>query len=174
MLVPEADRLPGVNSFADVTATLASSRVMVTWQPVGAAWGLYDVCLHYLSQRKQFGAPLTASQMVQAKLMLMLGNCQAMALIAWRLTRRFEEGLSGAPDAALAKAWCTLRGRECAALARELLGGNGMLTQFHVAKAFADMEAFFTYEGTFDINILVAGRHATDGLAAFDLGRSRL
>ena len=161
VFVPEARRLPGVSSLGDATATLAASRMMVTWQPVGAAWGLYDVCLAYLSERGQFGRPLVASQLVQSKLVAILGNCQAMALMAWRLTRRFEAGTIEAGDAELAKAWCTLRGRECSALARELLGGNGMLTQFHVAKAFADMEAFYTYEGAFDINVLVAGRRAT-------------
>lgn len=174
VFVLEERRLPGVRSFADIAETLAASRVMVTWQPVGAAWGLYDVCLQYLSQRVQFGRPLVASQLVQSKLMTILGNCQAMALMVWRLTRRFEVGQAGASEAALAKAWCTLRGRECAALARELMGGNGMLTQFHVGKAFADMEAFYTYEGTFDINMLVAGRQATGGTDAFRLGSSRL
>lgn len=165
VFVPEERRLPGAQGFSSTTETLAASRVMVVWQPLGAAWGLYDVCLKYLSERKQFGQPLVASQLVQAKLMSMLGHCQAMALLAWRVTRRHERGMVGAPEAGLAKAWCTQRGRECAALARELMGGNGMLSHFHVAKAFADMEAFYTYEGTFDINLLLAGGAAT-GVAA--------
>mmetsp|Transcript_56484 Transcript_56484/g.150254 ORF Transcript_56484/g.150254 Transcript_56484/m.150254 type:complete len:303 (+) Transcript_56484:1-909(+) len=165
VFVPELRRLPGATGFASTTATLAASRVMVLWQPLGAAWGLYDVCLKYLSERKQFGQPLVASQLVQAKLMSILGHCQAMALFAWRVTRRHERGMVGAPEAGLAKAWCTQRGRECAALARELMGGNGMLSHFHVAKTFADMEAFYTYEGTFDINLLLAGSAAT-GVAA--------
>lgn len=173
VFLPEANRLPGVSKLSDITAILTSSRTMVVWQPVGLAWGLYDVCIKYLSERRQFGTSLLASQMVQAKLMEILGNCQAMGLLAWRLTRRFEAGRSNEGEAALCKAWCTRRGRECAALARELLGGNGMLTQFHVAKAFADVEAFFTYEGTFDINLLVAARQAV-GVSAVRLSRSKL
>ena len=67
---------------------------------------------------------------------------------------------------AMTKAWNTLRGREVMALGRELLGGNGVVSDFLVAKAFNDMEAIFTYEGTYEVNALVAGRQAT-GIAAF-------
>ena len=163
--VKEEARLPGVKSFADAAGVLAQSRVMVTWQPVGLAQGLYDVCLRHVKERMQFGVPLAASQVVQHRLMLMRANCNAMALYAWRLTRRFEQGEASGPDAALAKAWVTLRGRECASIGRELLGGDGLLAGSHVGKAFADMEAYYTYEGTFDINLLVAGRAHT-GISA--------
>jgi acyl-CoA oxidase len=79
--VPEADRLPGVESFADTNKVLAVSRVMVAWQPVGLAMGCYDMCSRYLGERRQFGAPLAAFQLVQEKLQRMLATVQAMFLV---------------------------------------------------------------------------------------------
>ena len=90
---------------------------------------------------------------------------QAMQLMAWRLVQLQEEGRMSHGTSSLAKAWIILRSRETVSLARELLGGNGVVTDFHVAKAFCDLEALYTYEGTYDINMLVAGREAT-GIAA--------
>lgn len=164
--VPDADRLPGVSSFADTAKVLAISRIMVAWQPVGVAAGAYDMAARYLAQRSQFGAPLASFQLMQEKLQRMLASVQAMFLMALRLTRLHEEGRLSHEAAALVKAWNTARGREVVALGRELLGGNGILAEFGVAKAFADMEAYYTYEGTYEVNALVAARGAT-GLAAF-------
>ena len=166
VFVPDSARLPGVASFADTNKVLAISRIMVTWQPVGIAMGVYDMCVRYLGQRKQFGAPLAAFQTSQEKLARMLGNVQAMALMAWRLSVLHADGRMTHEHASLAKAWNSLRGREVCALGRELLGGNGVVADFLVAKAFADMEAIYTYEGTYVFNVLVAARGAT-GIAAF-------
>lgn len=88
-----------------------------------------------------------------------------MFLMTWRLTRLHEAGSMTHGQASLVKSWTTLRGRETVALGRELLGGNGVVTDFHVGKAFCDLEAIYTYEGTYDVNVLVAGREAT-GVAA--------
>ena len=166
VFVPDADRLPGVSSFADTNKVLAVSRVMVAWQPVGVAAGVYDMCVRYLKQREQFGTPLAAFQASQEKLARMQGNVQAMALLAWRLSKLAEEGRMTHEHASMAKAWNSLRGREVCALGRELLGGNGILSDFLVAKAFGDMEAIYTYEGTYEVNVLVTGRGAT-GHASF-------
>lgn len=170
--VPDADRLPGVNSFADTNRVLAISRVMVAWQPVGLALGAYDACARYVGQRRQFGAPLAAFQLVQEKLQRMLATSQAMWLMAWRLTRLHEAGGMTHEQASLVKAWTTARGREVVALGRELLGGNGIVADFLVAKAFCDAEAYYSYEGTYEVNALVAGRGIT-GLAAFRPAQQR-
>lgn len=164
--VPETDRLPGVNSFADTNKVLAISRIMVAWQPVGLAMGAYDATARYVAQRRQFGAPLASFQLVQEKLQRMQSTTQAMWLMAWRLTALHEAGKMTHEQASLVKAWNTARGREVVALGRELLGGNGILSDFLVAKAFCDCEAYYTYEGTYEVNALVAGRGIT-GLAAF-------
>ncbi|KAF5750817.1 acyl-coenzyme A oxidase 4 peroxisomal isoform X1 [Tripterygium wilfordii] len=175
--VTDEDRLPGVNSFQDTNKVLAASRLMVAWQPIGISMGVYDMCHRYLKERKQFGAPLAAFQISQQKLVQMLGNIQAMVLIGWRLCKLYEDGKMTAGHVSLAKSWITLKARETVALGRELLGGNGILTDFLVAKAFCDLEPIYTYEGTYDINTLVTGREIS-GLASFKpaaLGkRSRL
>lgn len=166
VFVPDEDRLPGVNSFQDTNKVLAVSRVMVAWQPIGISMGVYDVCHRYLKERKQFGAPLAAFQINQQKLVQMLSNIQAMILLGWRLCKLYGSGKMTPGQASLAKSWITLRARETASLGRELLGGNGILTDFLVAKAFCDLEPIYTYEGTYDINTLVTGREIT-GIASF-------
>lgn len=160
VFVPDEDRLSLCNSFEDTNKVLGASRIMVAWAPVGLAMGAYDLALRYLSQRRQFGSTLDSFQLSQEKLGRMLGNIQGMAMQAWRLTRLFEEGRASHALISMTKAWNTLRGRECAALARELLGGNGILSEF-TGKAFCDAEALYTYEGTYDINSLVIGREVT-------------
>ncbi|KAK2980019.1 hypothetical protein RJ640_020045, partial [Escallonia rubra] len=166
VFVPDEDRLPGVNSFKDTNKVLAVSRVMVAWQPIGISMGVYDMCHRYLKERKQFGVPLAAFQLNQQKLVQMLGNVQAMILIGWRLCKLYETGKMTPGHASLGKSYITLRARETVSLGRELLGGNGILADFLVAKAFCDLEPIYTYEGTYDINTLVTGREVT-GVASF-------
>ncbi|OMO97588.1 Acyl-CoA oxidase/dehydrogenase, type 1 [Corchorus olitorius] len=166
VFVPDEDRLAGVNSFQDTNKVLAVSRVMVAWQPIGISMGVYDMCHRYLKERKQFGAPLAAFQINQQKLAAMLGNVQAMTLVGWRLCKLYEKGKMTPGHASLGKSWITSKARETVALGRELLGGNGILADFLVAKAFCDLEPIYTYEGTYDINSLVTGREIT-GIASF-------
>ncbi|KAK7845296.1 acyl-coenzyme A oxidase 4, peroxisomal [Quercus suber] len=166
VFIPDEDRIPGVDSFQDTNKILAVSRVMVAWQPIGISMGIYDMCHRYLKERKQFGAPLAAFQINQLKLVQMLGNVQAMILVGWRLCKLYENGKMTPGQASLGKSWITLKARETAAIGRELLGGNGILADFLVAKAFCDLEPIYTYEGTYDINSLVTGRELT-GIASF-------
>ncbi len=158
--VPDADRLD-VASFKDTNKVLAMSRVMVAWQPVGLAFGCYDSCKRYVLERHQFGAPLASFQLIQEKLQRMLSTATAMWLMAWRVTRLAEEGEMTHEQASLVKAWTSLRGREVVSLGREVLGGNGIVSDFLVAKAFCDCEAYYSYEGTYEINALVVGRGLT-------------
>ncbi|KAF7144779.1 hypothetical protein RHSIM_Rhsim04G0127300 [Rhododendron simsii] len=166
VFVPDEDRLPGINSFQDTNKVLAASRLMVAWQPIGISMGVYDMCHRYLKERKQFGAPLAAFQLTQQKLVCMLGNIQAMILVGWRLCKLYDSGKMTPGRVSLGKAWITSKARETTSLGRELLGGNGILADFLVAKAFCDLEPIYTYEGTYDINTLIAGREVT-GIASF-------
>ncbi|KAB2630504.1 acyl-coenzyme A oxidase 4 [Pyrus ussuriensis x Pyrus communis] len=166
VFVPDEERLPGVNSFQDTNKVLAVSRVMVAWQPIGLCMGVYDMCHRYLKERKQFEAPFAAFQINQEKLVRMLGNVQAMVLIGWRICKLYEAGKMTPGHVSMGKSWITLRARETVALGRELLGGNGILSDFLVAKAFGDLEPIYTFEGTYDINALVTGREVT-GIASF-------
>ncbi|TVU21728.1 hypothetical protein EJB05_31385 [Eragrostis curvula] len=176
VFVPEEDRLPGVNSFQDISKVLAISRIMVAWQPIGISMGVFDVCHRYLKERKQFGVPLASFQLNQEKLVRMLGNVQSMFLVGWRLCKLYESGKMTPGHASLGKAWTSRMAREVVSLGRELLGGNGILADFLVAKAFCDLEPIYSYEGTYDINSLVTGREIT-GVASFKpaaLAKARL
>ncbi|GMP51248.1 hypothetical protein CsSME_00017549 [Camellia sinensis var. sinensis] len=166
VFVPDEDKLPGMTSFRDTKKVFAASRLMVAWQPIGISMGVYDMCHRYLKERKQFGAPLADFQLTQQKLVQMLGNIQAMILIGWQLCKMYEKGTMTMGHVSLGKAWITSKGRETVSLGRKLLGGNGILTDFLVAKAFCDLEPIYTFEGTYDINTLVTGREIT-GIASF-------
>ncbi|KAI8014120.1 Acyl-coenzyme A oxidase 4, peroxisomal [Camellia lanceoleosa] len=166
VFVPDEDKLPGINSFGDTNKVLASARLMVAWQLIGIPIGVYDMCHRYLQERKQFGVPLAAFQISQQRLVQMLGNIQGMILMGWRLCKLYEKGTMTAGQVSLGKSWISLKARETVALGRELLGGNGILTDFQVAKAFCDLEPIYTGEGTYDINTLVTGREIT-GISSF-------
>ena len=97
----------------------------------------------------------------------MTANCEFNISILARLSQQFDLGKVSMGQIARAKANTTRLGRETVALARESLGGNGILLEHHVMKAFADMETVHTYEGTYDINMLISGRELTGGMAAF-------
>ncbi|XP_057983489.1 acyl-coenzyme A oxidase 4, peroxisomal-like isoform X2 [Malania oleifera] len=139
VFVPDEDRLPGVNSFQDTAKVLAVSRVMVAWQPIGISMGVYDMCHRYLNERKQFGAPLAAFQINEQKLVRMLGDVQGMILVGWRVCKLYEKGKMTLGHASLAKSWISSRARETVALGRELLGGNGILSDFLVAKVYSQL-----------------------------------
>ncbi|KAL6604051.1 hypothetical protein ACP70R_044412 [Stipagrostis hirtigluma subsp. patula] len=159
--VPDDDRLPGANSFQDLVNALSFGRVMVAWIGIGIAVGVYDACRRYLLERKQFGVPLAAFQLNQEKLVRMLGNIQAMSLLGWRLCKLHDAGKMTIGQASLGKAWITKQARETVAVGRELLGGNGIVTDFHVGKAFCDMETVYTYDGSYEINALIVAREIT-------------
>ena len=95
-----------------------------------------------------------------------MGNIQAMIFLCIQATKLFEQGKATMGHLALCKSWCSRQGWEVVALARELLGGNGILLENKVMKSFLDMEVMYTYEGSYDINQLIVGWELT-GLSAF-------
>lgn len=145
---------------------LKSSRIMVAWAACGTAAGAWDAMMEYLKGKTAMGKPIVKHQLVQEKITRALGNVQAAILMAKRGAELFEQGKMTIGQAAMCKAWCTRIGRETVRLAREVMGGNGILLENKVIKYMNDMEAIYTYEGTYDINILVAGREVT-GYSAF-------
>jgi glutaryl-CoA dehydrogenase len=164
--VPEHNRLPGARRFADAAAVLAGTRNTVAWAALGHAVAAYDAAMSYCSQRIQFGKPLAHFQIVQERLVRMLAEICGMQLYCLRLGRLIEEGKFSDTIAALAKMNNTRKAREVISEARDLLGGNGILLDFHVMRHFADMEAIHTYEGTETIQTLIVGRDIT-GVGAF-------
>jgi glutaryl-CoA dehydrogenase len=164
--VPEANRLPGARTFKDAGRVLAGTRNAVAWAGLGHATAAYDIAVAYCKQRKQFGKPLVAFQIVQDRLVKMLAEVCSMQLFCLRLGRLIEEGRLTDTIAALAKMNNTRKARQVIAEARDLLGGNGILLDYHVMRHMADIEALHTYEGTETIQTLIVGRDIT-GVGAF-------
>jgi glutaryl-CoA dehydrogenase len=164
--VPEANRLAEARSFKDAGRVLAGTRNTVAWASLGHAVAAYEIAVAYAKERQQFGKPLVSFQMIQDKLVAMLCEVTAMQLYCLRLGRLIEEGRFTDTIAALAKLNNTVKAREVCRMAREILGGNGILLDYHVMRHMADMEALYTYEGTAEIQTLIVGRDIT-GVSAF-------
>jgi glutaryl-CoA dehydrogenase len=164
--VPDANRLPGARRFADATKVLAGTRNTVAWAALGHATAAYDAAMVYCRERVQFGKPLVSFQIVQERLVTMLAELCGMQLYCLRLGRLIEDGNLTDTIAALAKMHNTRQARRVVAEARDLLGGNGILLDFHVMRHMADVEAIHTYEGTETIQALIVGRDIT-GVGAF-------
>ncbi len=165
VVVPEADRFAGINSFEDTKELLRSSRIMVAWQAVGQQLPAFDVARQYAVERHQFGQPLAHFQLIQQQLVTMLGNAVASMSMMAGIARLQDQDAADMPQVALAKSYLSARMRETVALGRSILGGNGIVTDYRMAKIFADAEAIYTYEGSFEVNTLIVGRAIT-GISA--------
>lgn len=160
--VPESRRLQNVNSFRDVAAMLRAMRSDVAWIATGIQAGAFEAALLYVKEREQFGRPLGSFQLVQEKLARMLGNLTSSLSLVVRLTGQQANGIYRDQDSALAKMQTSLLMRQTVALAREVVGGNGITLESGVARFHADAEAVYSYEGTHEINSLIVGRALTD------------
>ena len=164
--VEEANRLPGANSFADTGRVLAATRVSCAWMALGHAVAGFDAALSYAGRRRQFGRTLAHFQIVQQRLVHMLADVTAMQLYCLQIARLAESGRLTDTLAGLAKLHNTGKARAVLAEARDLLGGNGILLDFHVMRHMADIESVHTFEGTETMQTLIVGRDIT-GVGAF-------
>jgi glutaryl-CoA dehydrogenase len=165
--IPLENHLPGARTFRDTNGLLCNSRIWVAWQAVGQQLAAFDVAREYAMSRGQFGRPLAGFQLVQEQLARMIANASASLALMVQMARLQESGRLTMDHAALAKATCSLQMRETVALGRSILGGNGISTDFEMAKIFADAEAIYSYEGTYEVNALIVGRAIT-GISAFE------
>jgi glutaryl-CoA dehydrogenase len=164
--VPEANRLANANSFADTAKVLKMTRAGVAWIATGCALGAFEHALAYAKRRKQFGKPIAGFQLVQDQLVRMLSGVTSSMAMCHRLSQLQDEGRYTEEQASIAKAFTTVSCRQTVGLARELLGGNGILLEEQVGRFVADAEAIYSYEGTREINTLIVGRAIT-GIGAF-------
>jgi len=163
--VPADNKLAGCHSFRDVSAVLDRTRYTVAWRALGLATAAYELALAHALRREQFGQPIAGYQLVQDKLARMLAEITAMQLMCWRLSTLADAGRMTAAMASLAKMNHAAKARAIVADARDILGGDGILLEHHVARHHADMEAVFTFEGTDSVQSLIVGREIT-GLSA--------
>jgi glutaryl-CoA dehydrogenase len=159
--VPAENRLAESRSFRDTARVLALTRYTVAWEALGLALGCFELALAYATQRQQFGRPLASFQLIQHKLVEMASELTQMQLLCRQLACLLERGRMTEGMVALAKYNNAGKARRLAQLAREIMGGNGLLLENHIARLWTDAEVVYTYEGTNEINLLIAGRELT-------------
>jgi len=164
--VSEANRLQKANSFRDTASVLRQTRAAVAWESVGCATGAYEHALRYAQTRQQFGRPIARFQLIQDLLFRMLGNITSTQTLCLRLSQMQDLGIMRDEHASMAKGVCTVRMRETVGWAREILGANGILLDYHIGRFVADAEALYSYEGTREMNSLIVGKAIT-GFSAF-------
>ena len=166
VFVPDENMFPGVTGLKGPFMCLNSARYGIAWGTVGAAEFCYQRARQYVLDRKQFGHPLAANQLIQTKLANMLTDITSMQLLALRLgelkdSERHHPGMTS-----LAKRHNCGKALEIARIARDMHGGNGITGDYRVIHHMVNLESVNTYEGTYDIHGLILGREIT-GIQAF-------
>ncbi|HQR46037.1 MAG TPA: acyl-CoA dehydrogenase family protein [Thermoanaerobaculia bacterium] len=166
--IPEENVLPGVEGLKGPLSCLTQARYGISWGALGSAMATYHCALEYAKSRKQFrDRPIAAHQLVQAKLAFMITEITKGQLLALRLGRLKDAGRMKPEHVSMAKRNNVWVARECARLAREILGANGIVGEYPVFRHLANIESVYTYEGTHDIHTLVLGQAVT-GIPAYD------
>jgi glutaryl-CoA dehydrogenase len=165
-VVPEDSILPNVKGLSGPFGCLNSARYGIVWGAMGAAEFCWHRARQYALDRKQFGRPLAANQLIQKKLADMQTEIALGLQGALRLGRLMEAGKAAPPAISLMKRNNCGKALDIARMARDIHGGNGISDEYHVMRVMANLEAVNTYEGTHDIHALVLGRAQT-GIQAF-------
>jgi glutaryl-CoA dehydrogenase len=165
-LVPEENLLPNAKGLAGPFGCLNMARYGICWGAMGAAEFCWQRARQYVLDRKQFGRPLAANQLIQKKLADMQTEIALGLAGALRLGRMLEAGKAAPPSISLMKRNNTGKALDIARMARDMHGGNGISDEFHVMRVLCNLETVNTYEGTHDIHALILGRAQT-GIQAF-------
>lgn len=166
VFVPDANLLPNVKGLKGPLGCLTKARYGIAWGALGAAEFCWHAARQYTLDRKQFGRPLAATQLIQLKLANMQTEIALGLQAALRVGRLMDEGRATPEMVSLIKRNSCGKALEIARLARDMHGGNGIADEYHVIRHVMNLEAVNTYEGTHDIHALILGRAQT-GLQAF-------
>ncbi|MFT3812505.1 MAG: acyl-CoA dehydrogenase [Acidovorax sp.] len=166
VFVPEENALPEVQGLKGPFTCLNSARYGIAWGAMGAAEFCWHTARQYTLDRKQFGRPLAANQLIQKKLADMQTEIALGLQAALRFGRMKDEGIASVEGTSLIKRNNCGKALDIARLARDMMGGNGISDEFGVARHLVNLEVVNTYEGTHDVHALILGRAQT-GLAAF-------
>ncbi len=164
--LPSDSLMPNSGGLKSPLMCLNQARYGISWGALGAAMDCYETALNYAKERKQFGQPLAAYQLVQEKLVDMFMGISKGQLVSYRVGRLLDEGKGTSEMISFAKKNNVKVARFCARTARELLGANGISLDYSPIRHMANIESVYTYEGTNDIHTLILGRHIT-GIQAF-------
>jgi len=166
VFIPDENVFPDIEGLKGPFMCLNSARYGIAWGTVGAAEFCYQKARQYVIDRKQFGKPLAANQLIQTKLANMLTDITAMQMLAFRLGRLKDEGRDHPSMTSLAKRHNCGKALEIARISRDMHGGNGITGDYRVIHHMVNLESVNTYEGTYDIHGLILGREIT-GIQAF-------
>ena len=166
VFAPEENLMPGVKGLKGPFTCLNSARFGIAWGALGAAEFCYATARQYTLDRKQFGRPLAANQLIQKKLADMVTEITLGLQGCLRLGRMKEEGHPPVELTSIVKRNSCGKSLEIARMARDMLGGNGISDEYGVARHLVNLEVVNTYEGTHDIHALILGRAIT-GIQAF-------
>lgn len=166
VFVPDENAFPDIRGLKGPFMCLNSARYGIAWGTVGAAEFCYQRARQYVLDRKQFGKPLAANQLIQTKLANMLTDITSMQMQAWRLGKLKDEGRDHPSMTSLAKRHNCGKALEIARVSRDMHGGNGIVGDYRVIHHVMNLESVNTYEGTYDIHGLILGREIT-GIQAF-------
>ena len=165
--VPEENVLPDVTGMKGPLSCLTQARYGIAWGAVGAARDCFESAREYATDREQFGGPIAKFQLQQDKIAEMATEITTAQLLVYRLADLKERGDLRPQQVSMAKRNNVAMCRETARTAREMLGGNGITTDYPPMRHLANMETVYTYEGTHDIHTLILGEDLT-GIAAFE------
>ena len=166
VFVPEENLLPGVKGLRGPFSCLNNARYGIAWGAMGAAEFCWHAARDYTLDRRQFGRPLAANQLIQKKLVDMQTEITLGLNACLRLGRLKDEGRAAPEMISLLKRNNAGKALDIARMARDMHGGNGISDEYHVIRHVMNLEAVNTYEGTHDIHALILGRAQT-GIAAF-------
>jgi glutaryl-CoA dehydrogenase len=166
VFVPEENLLPDVRGLKGPFTCLDSARYGISWGALGAAESCWHTARQYVLDRKQFGRPLAANQLIQKKLVDMQVEITLGLQGCLRLGRMKDEGTASVEITSIMKRNSCGKALDVARTARDMLGGNGISDEFGVIRHVVNLEVVNTYEGTHDIHALILGRAQT-GIAAF-------
>ena len=166
VFVPEENLLPNVEGLKGPFTCLDSARFGIAWGALGAAESCWHTARQYTMDRKQFGRPLAATQLIQKKLADMQTEITLALQGCLRLGRMKEDGTASPEITSMMKHNSCGKSLDIARMARDMLGGNGISDEFGIARHLVNLEVVNTYEGTHDIHALILGRAQT-GIAAF-------
>jgi glutaryl-CoA dehydrogenase len=166
VFVPEDHLLPGVAGLKGPFTCLDSARYGIAWGALGAAESCWHTARSYVLERKQFGRPLAANQLIQKKLVDMQTEITLGLQACLRLGRMKDEGSAAVEITSMLKRNSCGKALEVARAARDMLGGNGISDEYAVIRHLVNLEVVNTYEGTHDIHALILGRAQT-GISAF-------
>ena len=167
VLVDESQMLPKANGLRAALSCLTQARYGIAWGALGALESVYTEALAFAQNRVTFGKPIASRQLVQAKLVDMLGDHTRGLLLAWRLGKLKDEGKLAFTQVSVAKRENVRAALEGARAARDILGASGIVLEHNTIRHMLNLETVDTYEGTYDIHTLTLGRDIT-GISAFD------